>query len=107
MLSLNGDRGDGSSSFLSWDEWWISGGFYSPNGDTSELLPTGKSSPTNYVNLPEGCFDHVMLRINETAVIFVGCRDNLERVYLFDKITKTFSQMPTLTIGRESPFAGK
>ena len=103
-MSVN--REYGKSSFLSFDEWWIAGGTASNSLDTSELLQSGNSNTIPYVDLPEACYDHVMVRVNDTAVIFVACPDHSGRVYLYDKDRQLFSQLETLTSGRYAPFAG-
>ena len=100
-----------SSAFLGQDEWWIGGGTSGSSGSlsltTTEMLYSGTDKFVNYNDLPEEMEDHTMVRVNETTVIFVGNNPQSDRVYIFHKDTQTYNNLPSLTVERAYPFAGK
>ena len=100
-----------ASSFLSWDELWVSGGL--DNDDTtqiaqtsSEKLKAGESSFNNYVPLYEDLHYHVTVRINESAVVSIAGQGSSPRVRMFIKETEAWIPLPDLQEGRYAPFAG-
>ena len=74
---------------------------------TGGSLPSGKSAFNDDVDLPELLYFHTMVRVNESAMIFVGSQvASNDRVYMFIKETQTFTQLATMSIGRFAPQAG-
>ena len=108
---LNVVRWEAAGSFLTWDQWWVSGGSDGSDLDadtTSEVISAGKSTfELTGFHLPESLQRHSMVRVNDTAVVFVGSdAQSNNRAYLFDANTQRFQSLPTLSIGRAAPFAG-
>ena len=100
-----------ASTFMSWDEWWISGGLDDDDSTTisettSEILPAGSLSFNDYTDLFEDIHYHVMVRINETAVVFIAGQSSRNRVKMFDKEKNDWVDLPALLEGRYAPFAG-
>ena len=97
---MNQTRGFAAGSFISLDEWWITGG----NGDeyqSTEILNSGKSAFQNYVDLPQALYYHTMVNINETSVAIFSGQSTYDSVYLFDKNTQSFTNLPSLNQGRQ------
>ena len=107
VLNTNVGRYDAAGSFLSNNEWWISGG--SSSGTSSEILNSGESTFRTSVNLPESMADHTMVRVNNSYVIFVGnsgAGSGSNRVYEFKSSCQCFSPLPSQTVSRKAPAAG-
>ena len=109
---MNFGRHDASSAFLTFEEWWITGGYIAVNTTATELLTSNGQSFQLYADLPLPMKEHVMVRVNETTVIFIGncCEsDNPEYkdlVFIFDKMSGRFANLPNLIYGRGWPMAG-
>ena len=91
-------------SYASYDEWWHSGGDSSKT--TTEVIKSDGTTFQRYLDLPEGMFQHTMVRVNDTAVVFAGNYPKSDRVYLFDTTTESFTSLPALTVSRYWPQAG-
>ena len=98
-------------AFLSFDKWWITGGIDNNatlnSEGTSESLPAGKSVFNADLNLPEAFDQHTMIRVNESTIIFVnGITSATDHVYLYNDLTASFTQLPSLPVSRYAPLAG-
>lgn len=114
LADMHVGREHSSSAYLSFDEWWITGGYTEPPQSTiTDLLLSTSSSFVRYLNLPIPMKEHIMIRVNETAIIFIGnCCDTdgmveyNDLVVIFDKTTLTFSNLPSLPFGVIWPSGG-
>ena len=104
-LTMTKERWYHASCLLGENKIWISGG--RRNGrSSSEYLQLGQNSFKPFVDLPEGMHSHVMIRINESAVLFLGNYPQSKNVYMFDVDLGRFERLPPLKIARTKPFAG-
>ena len=74
---------------------------------SSEILPAGKGSFNDYVELDYEGY-HVMVRLNKSAVVIISGYSNTARnsVKLFNKDTLSFTSLPSTLEARVGPFAG-
>ena len=107
-LTMNVARVDHASSFISNNEWWISGGTSSPSQSSTEILSAGESVFKTSVTLPESMSDHTMVRVNNSYVIFVGnwAGSGTNRVYEFKTSCQCFDSLPSQSVTRKGPAAG-
>ena len=105
-LNMNKPRAYVASAYISLDEWWFTGGS-GEDYDTTEILYSGKSTFQSYVNLPQGLYYHTMVNINETSVAIFSGQTKYDSVYLFDKNTQSFTNLPSLNHGRQQAQGGK
>ena len=61
-----------------------------------------------YIELPQLLYYHVMVPLNESAMVIVGGQSSSDskEVYLFNQNTGNFTQLPSLPDARAGPFAG-
>ena len=104
---MNVVRAVAASSFLSFDEWWITGGTNGNDLDSTEILYSGKSSFENYVDLPKRLLMHTMVNINESNVAIFSGHYEMDDVELFDKNTQSYTNLPSLNQERRYAQGGK
>lgn len=111
VSSLIRARTDASSTTLSNDSFWISGGLgddSTTETEQSEILVDENGGFMMSVNLPEATYGHCSSRINETHLFIAANHYNLQSAYIVDVSSDEFgfTKLPPMQKYRYMPACG-
>ena len=90
-------------------QWWVTGGRTASNYqyNSTEIFDINNSTFVPYTNLPEPRYEHNIVSLTNNSVMFLGGEEYYNTTFIYDSISGSWTDGPTLLKLRQDYPAGR